>query len=184
MASLEKCKICNGDKASSARVCPHCGYREPGKLPVWAWAILILVFGLIIYFMLPINHVVDIQFVKERPAAAVETIVTPAAQEQIQTASTAGYVTADEMLANPSKNYEGQTFAVTGMILDVVYHDYIPYFRLMSVSGVETVQTVQVFFPIEYTSIYNLSYGDVVTCWVTCNELAEYAYQCDLLWFE
>lgn len=70
------------------------------------------------------------------------------------------------------------------MILDVTYDDYVPYFRLIGTNGAEETMTVQVFFPTEYTSIYNLQYGDIVTAYVTCNERAEYAYQCDLIFME
>lgn len=149
MVSLEKCKVCNGEKASTAHICPHCGYQEGRKWPIWLWAIIILIFGLIVYFMLPINHIIDIQLIKEQqPAQTIIIQQVPAQETYISSQALDSYnyteitdyvyVTADELLAYPSKAYEGETFAITGMILDVTYHDYIPYFRLMSLSGVET----------------------------------------------
>ena len=53
MATIKKCKTCGGAVSSSARVCPHCGQKDPGSLStgkiVLIWAIVTLSLSFLLY---------------------------------------------------------------------------------------------------------------------------------------
>lgn len=106
MAQLINCNICGEQMSDQARVCPHCGH--PRKMShaalVWAWALGILVLGILIYIVLPIPHVIGINFTYDnQPVTTTVPVVTTA---PITTVSY-GTIDAGTMISNPSNNYVG-----------------------------------------------------------------------------
>jgi len=53
MAKLYMCKECGRGVGQKAKVCPHCGERQPAKKSLLAWLFFIIIIGLLIFMILP-----------------------------------------------------------------------------------------------------------------------------------
>lgn len=47
------CKECGEGVSKKAKVCPHCGERQPVKRSLLAWLILMIFIGILMFMMLP-----------------------------------------------------------------------------------------------------------------------------------
>ena len=181
MARLVKCPVCGKEMSDNTKQCPNCGYKIPVYHRLWFWLLIILFMGLLIYYMLPINHIVSISFDKEQ-TTAIETTV----DEEEYTP-----ITTDELLLelqeNPesAKCYEGADLLIQGYI-STLDESGSYCFVISGMEDNDYYANFYIYISEEQRELlqYYYTYGDVVTAYVHCNEVDDYyGFLCDLNWF-
>lgn len=101
------CEFCGKSIAVNAVHCPQCGGRFKRGDKLWLWTLIVLVLGIIVYFMLPINHVIDLKLIHEQESITniKELAATPAYYAAMPDAS--GWLDVDQMIRDRSTVYEG-----------------------------------------------------------------------------